>query len=87
MKYFSPYKLDVPTPPKNYIYRWIRTEIFNLKNKKRKFVSFVRLNKLKNKERYPWIYIKNIGKCVGIEGLALCKIKKLNLNKYMKGLK
>ena len=87
MKWSSSYRLDAPIAPKNYIYRWIRLETFNLKYKKRKFVSYVRLNKLKHKARYPWIYIKNVGKCVGIEGLVLCKIKIANLNKYMKGLK
>jgi hypothetical protein len=79
----SQYILDAPIPPKNYTYRWMRLETIKLKNKKRKFgFSFVRLNKLKNKIRYPWIYIKNLGKCVGIQGLVLIKIKKeRNINK------
>jgi hypothetical protein len=84
---WTPPTLSAPIPPKDYVYRWARLETFNLKYKKRKFVSFVRLNKLKHKKRYPWIYIKKFGKCVGIEGLALIKIKISNLNKYTKGLK
>jgi hypothetical protein len=77
----STYRLDAPTPPKNYIYRWLRLETTKLKNKRKFGFSFVRLNKLKNKRNYPWIYIKNLGKCVGIEGLALIKIKKERIKK------
>ena len=78
MIWTPPINLNAPIPPKDYIYRWIRLETIKLKNKrKRKFdFSFVRLNKIKNKRNYPWIYIKNLGKCIGIEGLALIKIKK-----------
>jgi len=77
----STHRLDAPTPPKNYTYRWLRMETIKLKNKRKFNFSFVRLNKLKNKIRYPWIYIKNFGKCVGIQGLVLIKMKKERIKK------
>ena len=81
MIWTPPINLDAPIPPKNYIYRWIRLETIKLKTKRKTKFSFVRLNKIKNKRNYPWIYIKNLGKCVGIEGLALIKIKKERMQK------
>ena len=81
MIWTPPINLDAPIPPKNCVYRWIRLETIKLKNKRKPSFSFVRLNKIKNKRNYPWIYIKNLGKCVGIEGLALIKIKKERIKK------
>jgi hypothetical protein len=81
MIWTPPINFNAPIPPKDYIYRWIRLETIKLKNKRKPGFSFVRLNKIKNKRNYPWIYIKNLGKCVGIEGLALIKIKKERIKK------
>lgn len=73
MKAWTPPKvyLDPPIPPKNYRYVWLR---FNKRTKKFMY-PLVRYRELKNKERFPFIYIKHYGKCVGIEGLTLAKIK------------
>lgn len=73
MKAWTPPKeyLDSPIPPKNYRYVWLR---FNKRTKKFMY-PLVRYRELKNKERFPFIYIKHYGKCVGIEGLTLAKIK------------
>ena len=65
-----PLYLDPPEPPRHYRYVWIR---FNSRTKFK--YPLVRHKKLKNKKRFPFIYIKHYGKCVGIEGLTLAKIK------------
>lgn len=73
MKVWTPPKsyLELPKPPKNYKYVWIR---FNIKTKKLEY-QLVRHKQLKNKNRFPFVYIKNYGKCVGIKGLTLAKVK------------
>ncbi len=72
MKAWTPPKeyLDPPIPPKHYRYVWLR---FDGKTKFK--YPLVRHRKIKNKKRYPFIYIKHYGKCVGIAGLILAKIK------------
>jgi len=50
---------------------WLR---FDIKTKKFKY-PLVRHKQLKNRKRFPFIYIKHYGKCVGIEGLTLAKVK------------
>ena len=62
--------LDPPEPPRHYRYVWIR---FNSRTKFK--YPLVRHKKLKNKKRFPFIYIKHYGKCVGVGGLTLAKIK------------
>ena len=62
--------LDPPQPPKNYRYVWLA---FNGRTKFK--YPLVRYRKLKNRKRFPFIYIKHYGKCVGIAGLILAKIK------------
>ena len=65
-----PVHLDMPQPPRHYRYVWMRFDSLT------KFKHpLVRHKKLKNKKRFPFIYIKHYGKCVGIEGLTLAKIK------------
>jgi hypothetical protein len=63
--------LDPPQPPKHYRYVWLR---FDSRTKKFKY-PLVRHRQLKNRKRFPFVYIKHYGKCVGIEGLTLAKIK------------
>ena len=65
-----PLYLDPPEPPRHYRYVWIR---FNSRTKFK--YPLVRHKKLKNKKRFPFIYIKHYGKCVGVGGLILAKIK------------
>ena len=62
--------LNPPQPPKNYRYVWLR---FNGRTKFK--YPLVRYRQLKNRKRFPFIYIKHYGKCVGIAGLILAKIK------------
>jgi hypothetical protein len=63
--------LSLPKPPRHCKYVWLR---FDIKTKKFKY-PLVRHKQLKNKKRFPFIYIKHYGKCVGIEGLTLAKVK------------
>jgi len=73
-----PATLDLPLPPKGYIYRWLRTDWLRIKNKKikkKKKFKPVRLKDLKNKKLYPSINLGRWGKCVGIGGLLLVKIR------------
>ncbi len=72
MKAWTPPKeyLDPPQPPKHYRYVWLR-----LNDRTKSKYPLVRHKELKNKKRYPFIYIKHYGKCVGIAGLILAKIK------------
>ena len=72
MKAWTPPKeyLDPPQPPKHYRYVWLR-----LNGRTKIKYPLVRHRQLKNKKRYPFIYIKHYGKCVGIAGLILAKIK------------
>ncbi len=63
--------LSLPKPPRHCKYVWLR---FDIKTKKFKY-PLVRHKQLKNRKRFPFIYIKHYGKCVGIEGLTLAKVK------------
>ena len=63
--------LDLPRPPRHYKYVWL---IFGIKTKKFKY-PLVRHKQFKNRTRFPFVYVKNYGKCVGVEGIVLAKIK------------
>jgi len=65
--------LEPPIPPKGYKYRWLRREVKKL-YKKIKYKP-VRLKDLKDGFIYPTINIGRWGKCVGVAGLLLVKIK------------
>jgi len=70
----APSTLEPPQPPKGYKYRWLRTE-----NKEyRKKIKFkpVHSKSLKDGNIYPTINVGRWGKCIGIKGLLLIKIKK-----------
>jgi len=70
----APTTLESPQPPKGYKYRWLRTE-----NKEyRKKIKFkpVHSKSLKDGNIYPTINVGRWGKCIGIKGLLLIKIKK-----------
>lgn len=65
--------LELPQPPKGYKYHWLRTE-----NKKfRKKIKFkpVHYKSLKDPNTYPTINVGRWGKCIGLHGLLLIKIK------------
>jgi len=65
--------LEPPIPPKGYKYRWLRRECKKF-YKKIKYKP-VRLKDLKNGLLYPTINIGRWGKCIGVAGLLLIKIK------------
>jgi hypothetical protein len=71
--WMPPTTLELPQPPKGYKYHWLRTE-----NKKfRKKIKFkpVHYKNLKDPNTYPTINVGRWGKCIGIQGLLLIKIK------------
>jgi hypothetical protein len=79
MMWTPPTNLNAPIPPMDYVYRWVRLAAIKSKSKRKKLgISFVRLIELKSKKRYPFIHIKYLGKCVGVGGVALIKIKRIN---------
>jgi len=79
MVWTPPTSLHAPIPPKGYSYRWVRLETIKLRKIRKKFnFSLVRLIKLK-KKNYPSIHIKNFGRCVGVAGLVLAKIKNIRI--------
>ena len=65
--------LEPPIPPKGYKYRWLRRECKKL-YKKIKYKP-VRFKDLKDGLLYPTINVGRWGKCIGIAGLLLVKIK------------
>jgi len=71
--WMPPTTLELPQPPKGYKYHWLRTE-----NKKfRKKIKFkpVHYKSLKDPNTYPTINVGRWGKCIGLHGLLLIKIK------------
>jgi hypothetical protein len=71
--WMPPTTLEIPQPPKGYKYHWLRTE-----NKKfRKKIKFkpVHSKSFKDPDTYPTINVGRWGKCIGMSGLLLIKIK------------
>ena len=71
--WMPPTTLEIPQPPKGYKYRWLRTE-----NKEfRKKIKFkpVHSKSFKDPDIYPTINVGRWGKCIGMSGLLLIKIK------------
>ena len=75
MIWTPPINLNSPVPPMNYVYRWTRMKNLSKRKRRKLGFSFVRLSQLKTKKRYPFIHIKNFGKCIGAGGLVLIKMK------------
>jgi len=69
-----PTTLELPQPPKGYKYRWLRREAKKLYRK----INYkpVRFKDLKDGYVYPTINVGRWGKCIGVIGLLLIKIKK-----------
>ena len=71
--WMPPTTLEIPQPPKGYKYHWLRTE-----NKEfRKKIKFkpVHSKSFKDSDTYPTINVGRWGKCIGMSGLLLIKIK------------
>jgi len=71
--WMPPTTLEIPQPPKGYKYHWLRTE-----NKEfRKKIKFkpVHSKSFKDSDIYPTINVGRWGKCIGVSGLLLIKIK------------
>jgi len=80
--WMPPTTLELPQPPKGYKYHWLRTE-----NKKfRKKIKFkpVHYKSLKDPDTYPTINVGRWGKCIGMSGLLLIKIKIKKRKSYEK---
>ena len=71
--WMPPTTLEIPQPPKGYRYHWLRTENKELR-KKIKFKP-VHHKSLKNPYTYPTINVGRWGKCIGVHGLLLIKVK------------
>ena len=80
--WMPPTTLEIPQPPKGYKYRWLRTE-----NKEfRKKIKFkpVHSKSFKDPDTYPTINVGRWGKCIGMSGLLLIKIKIKKRKSYEK---
>ena len=71
--WMPPTTLELPQPPKGYKYRWLRREAKKL-YRKIKFKP-VHSKSFKDPDTYPTINVGRWGKCVGLQGLLLIKIK------------
>ena len=83
--WMPPTTLELSQPPKGYKYRWLKTE-----NKEyRKKIKFkpVHSKSFKDPDTYPTINVGRWGKCIGIQGLLLIKIKIKKRKLYEKNKK
>ncbi len=74
--WIPPTTLELPQPPKGYIYRWLKMA----DKEHRKKIKFkpVHSKSLEDPDVYPTINVGRWGKCIGVHGLLLIKIKKKN---------
>ena len=77
-----PTTLELPQPPKGYKYRWLRREAKKLYKK----INYkpVHSKSFKDPDTYPTINVGRWGKCIGMVGLLLIKIKIKKRKSYEK---